>query len=43
MFDYTGKVVAVTGASSGLGKQVAEGYASVGADLVLLARRIERL
>lgn len=43
MFDYSGKVVAVTGASSGLGKQAAEGYASVGADLVLLARRVERL
>ncbi len=43
MFDYKGKVVAVTGASSGLGKQMAEGYASVGADLVLLARRVERL
>lgn len=43
MFDYTGKVVAVTGASSGLGKQVAEGYASVGADLVILARRADRL
>ena len=27
MFDYTGKVVAVTGASSGLGKQMAEGFA----------------
>ena len=43
MFDYSGKVVAITGASSGLGKQMAEGYASCGADLVLLARRIERL
>ncbi len=43
MFDYTGKVVAITGASSGLGKQMAEGFASVGADLVLLARRVERL
>ncbi len=43
MFDYTGKVVAVTGASSGLGKQMAEGYAQVGADLVLMARRVERL
>ncbi|MCD8141800.1 MAG: SDR family oxidoreductase [Clostridiales bacterium] len=43
MFDYKGKVVAVTGASSGLGKQMAEGYAQVGADLVLLARRVERL
>lgn len=43
MFNYKNKVVAITGASSGLGKQMAEGYASVGADLVLLARRIERL
>ncbi|MBR1780488.1 MAG: SDR family oxidoreductase [Oscillospiraceae bacterium] len=43
MFNYTGKVVAVTGASSGLGKQMAEGFASVGANLVLLARRVERL
>lgn len=43
MFDYTGKVVAVTGASSGLGKQMAEGYAQQGASLILLARRVERL
>ena len=43
MFDYTGKVVAVTGASSGLGKQMAEGYAQQGANLVLMARRVERL
>lgn len=43
MFDYKGKVVAITGASSGLGKQMAEGFAQCGADLVLMARRIERL
>lgn len=43
MFNYKGKVVAITGASSGLGKQMAEGFAKVGADLVLLARRVERL
>lgn len=43
MFDYTGKVVALTGASSGLGRQMAEGFAKQGADLVLLARRVERL
>ena len=43
MFDYTGKVVVVTGASSGLGKQMAEGFASVHANLALLARRVERL
>ena len=43
MFDYTGKVVAITGASSGLGKQMAEGYAKQHANLVLMARRVERL
>ena len=43
MFNYKDKVVAITGASSGLGKQMAEGYAQCGANLVLLARRIERL
>ena len=43
MFDYQGKVVAITGASSGLGKQMAEGFAQCGADLVLMARRVERL
>lgn len=43
MFNYTGKVVAVTGASSGLGKQMAEGFAQQGANLILLARRVERL
>ncbi|MCR5078997.1 MAG: SDR family oxidoreductase [Bacilli bacterium] len=42
-FDYSGKVVVVTGASSGLGKQMAEGFAAVHANLVLLARRVERL
>ncbi len=43
MFDYSGKVVAVSGASSGLGKQMAEGFAQCGANLVLLARRVDRL
>jgi len=43
MFNYKGKVVAITGASSGLGKQMAYGFAEQGADLVLLARRVERL
>ena len=42
-FDYTGKVVVITGASSGLGKQMAEGFAKQGANLVLLARRVEKL
>ena len=43
MFDLKGRVAVVTGASSGLGKQMAEGFAERGANLVLLARRIERL
>lgn len=43
MFDYKGKVVVITGASSGLGKQMAEGFAVQGASLALLARRVERL
>lgn len=43
MFSFKDKVVAITGASSGLGKQMADGYAECGANLVLLARRIEKL
>jgi len=37
------KVVVITGASSGIGKALAEKYAAEGWDLVLAARRIERL
>ncbi len=37
------KVVVITGASSGIGKALAEVYASKGFNLVLAARRIERL
>lgn len=43
MFDLTGQVAVVTGASSGLGKQMARGFAGQGANLVIMARRIERL
>jgi gluconate 5-dehydrogenase len=43
MFDLTGKVAVVSGASSGLGVQIAKAFASQGANLVILARRIERL
>ena len=43
MFDLTGKVAVVSGASSGLGVQMAKAFARQGANLVILARRIERL
>lgn len=43
MFDLKGRVAVVTGASSGLGKQMALAYAKQGADLAIMARRIDRL
>ena len=43
MFRYDNRVVVITGASSGLGKQMAEGFAKQGASLAILARRLERL
>ena len=43
MFDLKNRVAVITGASSGLGKQMALGFAKQGANLALLARRIERL
>ena len=43
MFDLKDRVVVVSGASSGLGKQMARGFAQQGAKLVILARRMERL
>ncbi|MBQ3430725.1 3-oxoacyl-ACP reductase FabG [Candidatus Saccharibacteria bacterium] len=43
MFNLKKKVAVVTGASSGLGKQMAEAFASQGASLAILARRFDRL
>lgn len=43
MFDLRGKVAVITGASSGLGKQMSEAFAKQGADIVIMARRVERL
>ena len=43
MFNLKNRVAVITGASSGLGKQMSYAFAKEGANLVLLARRIERL
>ena len=43
MFNLKGRVAVITGASSGLGKQMAKAFAEQGADVAVLARRVERL
>ena len=43
MFDLHGRVAVVSGASSGLGQQMALALARQGASLAILARRMERL
>lgn len=43
MFDLKGRVAVVTGASSGLGVQMAKALAKQGANLAILARREDRL
>lgn len=43
LFDLTGEVALVTGASSGLGQRFAQVLAANGAGVVLLARRADRL
>ena len=43
LFDLTGKVAVVTGASSGLGADAARAYATYGANVALLARRKDKL
>jgi len=42
-FNLTGKVALITGASSGLGAEFAHSLAYRGADVVILARRKEKL
>jgi NAD(P)-dependent dehydrogenase (short-subunit alcohol dehydrogenase family) len=43
LFRLDGRVVIVTGASSGLGVSFAQAFAEAGADLVLGARRVDRM
>ncbi len=43
MFDFKDRVVVITGASSGLGTQMARAFAEQGANLAILARRKEKL
>ncbi|MGQ4808669.1 Gluconate 5-dehydrogenase [Candidatus Entotheonellaceae bacterium PAL068K] len=43
LFGLRGKVALVTGASSGLGIEFAKGLAMAGADVAVVARRLERL
>jgi NAD(P)-dependent dehydrogenase (short-subunit alcohol dehydrogenase family) len=43
LFDLSGKVAIVTGASSGLGVQFAKALAKQGADVAIVARRVEKL
>src|SRR5882762_4723552 len=42
LFDLTARVTIITGGSVGLGRQMAEGLAEMGANLVLCARKKER-
>src|SRR5215470_1500942 len=42
LLDLTGRVAIITGGSIGLGRQMAEGLAEMGANLVLCARKAER-
>ena len=43
LFDLKGKVALITGASSGLGRQMALALAGQGADIAIIARRVEKL
>ncbi|MGQ0541342.1 MAG: SDR family NAD(P)-dependent oxidoreductase, partial [Blastocatellia bacterium] len=43
LFDLSGKTAIVTGGSRGIGKEIAEGLAEAGANIMLCARRAEWL
>jgi len=42
LFDLTGKTAIVTGGGSGIGRDMAQGLAETGANIVLCARKLER-
>ena len=41
LFDFTGKVVLVTGGSRGLGYQMVMGFAARGADVIVSSRKLD--
>ena len=43
MFQLEGKIAIVTGASRGIGKAIAKGFAQAGADLILVSRNLSAL
>lgn len=43
MFDLHGRIACVTGASAGIGKATAESLASAGCNIILIARRLEKI
>ncbi len=43
MFQLTGKVAIITGASRGIGEEIAKGFAKAGADIVLVSRNKDAL
>lgn len=43
LFNLQGQVAVVSGASSGIGVDMAKAYARYGADIVVTGRRVERL
>ncbi|MFB6466766.1 SDR family NAD(P)-dependent oxidoreductase [Cytobacillus sp. Hz8] len=42
-FDFTDKIVLITGASRGIGRAIAEGFSSLGAISLLVGRNVEKL